>query len=298
MGCGSVRGIGLEPSGTAHGAYSGGALIHYLVLAAVRTYFTASPSAAGYRASRTFAEGCSQAGDWEPTPSEPGQPARADPPRIKKESEDDLADPGTSTRVPTEDPLMWISRLATKLNSKWLKLTYPFDGFGRGVSIHHTCEVRRSYAHKIRIEDSVLLDREVWLNVPVVASGSGPAIIIGRGANVGRRSTISARNQVCIQENVLFAPGVFVTDHNHQYSDPRLPISEQGVSSGGRIVIEQNCWLGYGSMILAGRGELIIGRNSVVGAYSVVTQSCPPYSVLVGNPAQVVSIMTLAATNG
>jgi acetyltransferase-like isoleucine patch superfamily enzyme len=191
-------------------------------------------------------------------------------------------------RVPADDPLMWISRLLTKANTIWLKLTYPFDQFGQGVSIAYTCEMRRNYAHKIRIGDSVLLDREVWINVPVLSPNSEPAIIIGKGSNIGRRSVISARNHIHIQENVLFAPGVFVTDHNHEYSDPEAPISEQGITPGGRVVIEPNCWLGYGSMILAGRGELVVGRNSVVGAYSVVTRSCPPHSVLVGNPAKVV----------
>ena len=41
-------------------------------------------------------------------------------------------------------------------------------------------------------------------------------------------------------------------------------------------------------MVIATKGDVVVGRNSIVGAYSVVTQSCPPYSVLVGNPAKVV----------
>jgi acetyltransferase-like isoleucine patch superfamily enzyme len=183
---------------------------------------------------------------------------------------------------------MLVSRLLTKLNSIWLKSSYPFKGFGRKVSIHFSCEIQRRHSRKIEIGDSVLLDREVWLNVPVASSNSEPALIIGSKSNIGRRSVISAINHIHIQESVLFAPAVFVTDHNHEYTDPTLPISEQGVTEGGRIVIEKNCWLGYGSMVLAPRGEVVIGRNSVVGAYSVVTQSCAPYSVLVGNPARVV----------
>jgi acetyltransferase-like isoleucine patch superfamily enzyme len=87
---------------------------------------------------------------------------------------------------------------------------------------------------------------------------------------------------------VLFAPAVFVTDHNHQYLDPNEPIMTQGVTAGGTVIIEENSWLGYGSMVLAGSGEVVLGRNSVVGAYSVVTKSCPPFSVLVGNPARIV----------
>ena len=190
--------------------------------------------------------------------------------------------------IPAEDPLLWVSRAVTKANSIWLKWTYPFAEFGKGVSIHSTCELRRSYSHKIRIGDSVLLDREVWLNVPNVSGNTEPALIIGRGSNIGRRSVISAINHICIQDDVLFAPAVFVTDHNHEYTDPTLPISQQGTTAGGRIVIERNCWLGYGSMVLAGEREIVLGRNSVVGAYSVVTKSCPPYSILVGNPARVV----------
>jgi abequosyltransferase len=132
------------------------------------------------------------------------------------------------------------------------------------------------------------LNRDVWLNVPVFSGNSEPTLFIGKGCKIGSRSVISAINHVCIQENVLFAPGVFISDHNHQYANPDLPIMDQGLTSGARVVIERNCWLGYGSMVLAGEGELVLGRNSVVGAYSVVTRSCPPCSVLVGNPARVV----------
>lgn len=193
-----------------------------------------------------------------------------------------------SDHIPGEDPLMWVSRLRTKAHSIWLRSSYPFHRFGRRVSIHYSCEIRRSYSPKIALGDYVLLDREVWLNVPFISSNAEPALIIGNGTNVGRRSVISAINQVHIQENVLFAPAVFVTDHNHEYTNPDIPISEQGVTQGGTIVIERNCWLGYGSMVLAGKGNLVIGRNSVVGAYSVVTESCPAHSILVGNPARVV----------
>jgi acetyltransferase-like isoleucine patch superfamily enzyme len=194
----------------------------------------------------------------------------------------------TSDNIRRDDPLMWASRFRTKAHSIWLKSSYPFHAFGRGVSIHSSCEIRRCYSHKIALGDNVLLDREVWLNVPLISANSEPALVIDSGSNIGRRSVISAKNRIHIQEKVLLAPAVFVTDHNHEYRDPDVAISEQGVTEGGTIVIERNCWLGYGSMVLAGRGDLVIGRNSVVGAYSVVTDSCPAYSILVGNPAKVV----------
>jgi abequosyltransferase len=206
--------------------------------------------------------------------------------QIRKELDSTLS--ARKTPPSANDPLMWVGRTATKANSIWLKWTYPFEGCGTGVSIHYSCDIQRGYAHRIRIGDSVLIDRDVWVNVPLVSDRSEPTLIIGAGSNIGRRSVISAINQVCIRENVLFAPGVFVTDHNHQYLDANVPIMTQGVTAGGTVIIEENSWLGYGSMVLAGGGEVVVGRNSVVGAYSVVTKSCPPFSVLVGNPARVV----------
>jgi len=190
--------------------------------------------------------------------------------------------------IPADDPFIWLPRARTKTHSLWLKATYPFQGFGSHVSIHYSCDIRRSHAHKIRIEDDVMLHSHVWLNVPVCSSDREPAIIIGKGCNLGRGSAISARNQVDIHENVLFGPSVFITDHNHEYSDPSAPIMRQGITAGGRIIIERNSWFGYGSVVLAKRGVLVIGRNTVVGAYAVVTESCPPNSILVGNPARVV----------
>lgn len=50
------------------------------------------------------------------------------------------------------------------------------------------------------------------------------------------------------------------------------------------VVIEDNCWIGAGVVICPG---VTIGKNSVIGAGSVVTKNIPANSVAVGNPCRV-----------
>lgn len=51
------------------------------------------------------------------------------------------------------------------------------------------------------------------------------------------------------------------------------------------VKIEDNAWIGGGVVILPG---VTIGKNSVIGAGSVVTKSIPADCVAVGNPCKVI----------
>lgn len=194
----------------------------------------------------------------------------------------------SSRQESMEDPLAGYVRLINKLHTLWLKYTYPFSSIGKGVSVHHTCDLLRSRAKFISIGNDVMLGREAWLNIPQVSVCKDPAIILEDGCSIGRRSVISAKNQIHIMRDTVFGPSVLVMDHNHAFEDVTVPIAQQPMTPGGTIRIEEGCWIGFGAAIVCSRDELIIGRGSVVGANSVVTRSVPAFSVAAGNPARVV----------
>jgi maltose O-acetyltransferase len=58
-----------------------------------------------------------------------------------------------------------------------------------------------------------------------------------------------------------------------------------GLESGSPVTIADNAWIGSGAIICPG---VDIGRNSVIGAGSVVTRAIPPDTVAAGNPCRVI----------
>ena len=189
-----------------------------------------------------------------------------------------------------EDPLMLVPRALVRLYSKWVSVTYPFAAIGRNVQIHYTWDMQKYLAHRVKLGDSVRIDKDVQFGVSCAnrLEDGEAVIVIDDGCVIARRSQISAKNCVHLERDVILSASVLIMDHGHAYEDVSLPIRKQGLTEGGRIQIGQGCWIGHAASILCDKGELILGNNCIVGANSVVTRSFPPYSVISGNPARVV----------
>jgi len=86
-----------------------------------------------------------------------------------------------------------------------------------------------------------------------------------------------------IGRNVLFTRQAAAITGGHKFDDPDTPIARQGIAVGD-ITIEDDCWIGYRSVVLYG---VRIGRGSVVASGAVVTKDLPPMSVAGGVPARV-----------
>jgi acetyltransferase-like isoleucine patch superfamily enzyme/putative methionine-R-sulfoxide reductase with GAF domain len=135
--------------------------------------------------------------------------------------------------------------------------------------------------HQILIGDRVCLDR----GVDIRGTRENCRIEIGEATYIAPYVCLGGPGSIKIGKDCLIASHTGIYANNHQFSDRRRPIREQGVIGKG-IVIGDDCWIGSGVTILDG---VTIGQGSVIGAGTVVTKEIPPYSVAVGVPARVMS---------
>lgn len=177
--------------------------------------------------------------------------------------------------------------LMSKWYTLWIRTTYPFALVGRDLDAHYTFLVNRPMARRIKLGNSVVISKDVWLNI-IPEATEEINIIIDDNCHLGPRSWISAKNRIHLEQDVSLGPSVLIMDHGHAYENPNLPISKQPPTPGGRIRIERGCRIGQGAAIVCSGSELVLGQNSIVAPNAVVVRSHPAFSVISGNPSRVI----------
>ena len=164
-----------------------------------------------------------------------------------------------------------------------------------GKNVILRCPRRVSIGEKVMIDDGVVLDAKgtsssieigdrILIGRNSVLSCSDSTIRMGNLISIGAFCTISSRSLIDIGSYVQIGTGTQLMAGSHTYDNPDTPtILQERVSKG--IKVEDSVWLGNASIILDG---VAIGRNSIIGAGSVVTKDVPPYSMVLGNPARVI----------
>lgn len=109
-------------------------------------------------------------------------------------------------------------------------------------------------------------------------------LIIGENSTIGRFNHIYATKRIEFGKNVLTADRVYISDNQHTYEDIHVPIKYQPIKQLKEVYIGDGCWIGENVCIMG----CSIGKNSVIGANSIVINDIPDYSVAVGMPAKVI----------
>ena len=139
----------------------------------------------------------------------------------------------------------------------------------------------------IAIGDGTLIGAQVTLSAGMVPGqdlGPVPVLRIGDRCVIGRGSHIVAHQSLVIGDDVFTGPYVYITDQNHGYDDPDVPIGRQ-MPRNAEVRIGSGSWLGAGAVVLPGA---CIGRNVVIAAGSVVRGTIPDHCVVAGVPARIV----------
>jgi acetyltransferase-like isoleucine patch superfamily enzyme len=114
-----------------------------------------------------------------------------------------------------------------------------------------------------------------------------PEIRIGNRVSATANLTIGAVQRVEIGDDALLASNIFISDNQHGHEDTERPYKYQPLDRIAPVSIGRGCWIGQNVVILPG---VCVGEMSIIGANSVVAESIPPRSIVVGVPARVVRV--------
>ena len=98
-------------------------------------------------------------------------------------------------------------------------------------------------------------------------------LVLGSKTDIGAFTYINALHGVVIEDNVQ------IGSHCSIYSISTID------NNTGKVTLKNNCKVGSHSTILPG---ISIGKNSIIGAHSLVNKDIPENVVAMGTPAKVV----------
>ena len=116
--------------------------------------------------------------------------------------------------------------------------------------------------------------------------GKGAVLRIGDNVGISQAALVAIAD-IIIGDNVKIGGGTSIFTSDFHALDPKIRASSEDLlhRKCAPVIIEDNAFIGARSMILKG---VKIGKNSIVGAGSIVTKSVPENEIWAGNPARFV----------
>lgn len=158
---------------------------------------------------------------------------------------------------------------------------------GKGARFYGRAVFRRLPESEISIGRNAIFNSSHTSNLigvysPCMISTLSREAEIKIGDGCGFSGTvIAAALKIEIGCNVRCGANTLITDTDWHHGDSR-------VGEDAPVWIDDNVWLGYGVKVLKG---VHIGRNSVVGAGSIVTRDIPDNAIAAGNPCKVIKML-------
>jgi acetyltransferase-like isoleucine patch superfamily enzyme len=149
-------------------------------------------------------------------------------------------------------------------------------------------------------EDRIKIGKDSILECSFHFDSATGGVHIGSRTFIGNSSLISI-DSITIGDDVLISWGCTIIDNNSHaiaFSDRKNDVLDWSKSTENKgtfkdwthvkrspITIKNKAWVGFNSIILKG---VTIGEGSIVAAGSVVTKDVPDWTIVGGNPAQII----------
>ncbi len=112
---------------------------------------------------------------------------------------------------------------------------------------------------------------------------TGFYLTIGAHSVINRNCYFDCREGITIGENASISAECYIITGSHD------PQSSDFSGKGGKVFIEDYCWLGARAIIMPG---VSVKKGSIAAAGAVVTKTVEPYSIVGGNPAKFIKQRT------
>ena len=109
-------------------------------------------------------------------------------------------------------------------------------------------------------------------------------IKIGDDVSIGHYSFIYSSEKIVIGNRCMIAPFNYFVDSNHGIQKAEIPF--QSGNKCEPIIINNDCWIGQNSTILAGS---TMQEGSVLGSKSLLNDEIKAYQIFGGVPAKLIS---------
>jgi acetyltransferase-like isoleucine patch superfamily enzyme len=172
--------------------------------------------------------------------------------------------------------------LIERLRTSMRRITLGIRFFGRPIRVHPSSRVSLRSVVRACNGGTITIGRDCEIHPFAMLLTHGGDISLGDHCSVNPFTIIYGMGGTHIGNGVRIAAHTVIVPENHNPGNDHLPLYQAGTTKVG-IKIEDNVWIGAGVRILDG---VSIGRNTIVGAGSVVTRSLPRDATAVGVPAK------------
>ncbi len=181
--------------------------------------------------------------------------------------------------------------------------------FGKVYSVIKLLALKARYGKRLRIkkirqiirfDTEISVGKDAFLSLDSINVNTNVHLVcddgrmsIGSDVFFNRNCIVVCRKGIKIGNECKFGPNVCIYDHDHVFSSDGV-LQDKFLCS--EIIIEDDCWIGAGVIILRGTH---IGKKTVIGAGSVIKGVIPPNSLVTSSrETRTIPLKLLSKTPG